>query len=364
MGVTQQEIANTLGISIVTVNRALTGSGYVSKALRERILRHAKDVNYVPHKASQVLLRNKDRKVAVFSSALPHYFWNDIRTGITIAAEQISGFNYQVKYHTVTERNTRLYLRKLKEEIDAGVEAVAVVNQWIFDMKAIFGAIEKAGISYITLNVDAPDSRRLCYIGPDYRAGGRLAAEYIGKSLSFRRNARVLVVTTHDEVPADTSAPDINRLRFEGFVSLMETRFPGVHHDVGFLTMDIRSREVVTQIEDLLRSRKARVDAIYFIPAFNAQFIDVMERAGPRDAVVVLNDLDASASHYLERTNVAAVIYQNPVLQGYYAVKTMENLLESGHPPGIRQINITHSLLMNENKNLNRNHYLFTGMLE
>ncbi|HUJ75042.1 MAG TPA: hypothetical protein VL359_09295, partial [bacterium] len=134
--------------------------------------------------------------------------------------------------------------------------------------------------------------------------------------------------------------------------------------ETGSLTMDIRSREVGTQIEDLLRSRKGRVDAIYFIPAFNAQFIETLERVGPHDALVVLNDLDSSAGQFLGRNPYAAVIYQNPVLQGYYAVKILENLLESGHPPGIRQVNITHSLLLNENKDLNRNHYLFTGMLE
>jgi len=103
---------------------------------------------------------------------------------------------------------------------------------------------------------------------------------------------------------------------------------------------------------------------VYFIPAFNAQFIDAFQRVGPRSALVVLNDLDASAGQFLSGNALAAVIYQNPVLQGYYAVKVLENLLESGHPPEIRQIHLTHSVLLNENKDLNRNHYLFTGMLE
>ncbi len=172
VGVTQQDIADALKISVVTVNRAMNGAGYVSRKLRERILNHAKEVHYVPHKASQVLVRNKVRRIALFSSALPHYFWNDIRNGVSIAAEQIQGFHYEVAYHAITERKSGLYLRKLREEIDAGTQAVGVVNQWIFDMKAIFSTIERAGLPYITLNVDAPESKRLCYIGPDYRAGG------------------------------------------------------------------------------------------------------------------------------------------------------------------------------------------------
>jgi LacI family transcriptional regulator len=364
MGVTQKDIAVALGVSLITVHRALNSSGYVSPGLKERILAYARKVHYVPHKASQILLRNRIRKIAVFSSVLPHYFWNDIRTGITIGAEQIQAFNYQVHYRTIAERNSRLYLKKLKEEITDGLEAVAIVNQWIFDMKSIIGTIERKGIPYVTLNVDAPDSNRICYIGPDYRAGGRLAAEYIGKTLRFKRNPRVLVITTPAEIPEDSSAPDLNQLRYEGFVEGIQRHFGRISHEVGHLTTDIRSKEVGSQIEDLLRSKKASVDVIYFIPAYNTQFIQALEKTGDRDRVIVLHDLDSSANHYLEKNLLTAVIYQNPILQGYYAVKILENMLESGHPPDRRQIIIEHSLLLNENKNLYRNHYLFARMVE
>jgi LacI family transcriptional regulator len=364
MGVTQKDIAEALQVSLITVHRALNGSGYVSRELKERILAYARDVRYVPHKASQILLRNKVRKIAIFSSALPHYFWNDIRTGITIAAEQIQALNYQVNYRTITERNSRLYLRRLREEIADGVEAIAIVNQWIFDMEAIIAFIERKGIPYLTLNVDAPDSGRLCYIGPDYREGGRLAAEYIGKTLLFKKNPRMLVITTPVETPEDSNSPDINHLRYEGFLSVMRKHFGRISHEVGYLTTDIRSKEVDRQIADLLASRQARVDAIYFIPAFNAQFIQALERRDRGETVIVLHDLESSSNHYLERNLLTAVIDQNPILQGYYAVKILENMLESGHPPDRRQITITHSLLLNENKNLYKNHYLFTRLIE
>jgi len=38
-------------------------------------------------------------------------------------------------------------------------------------------------------------------------------------------------------------------------------------------------------------------------------------------------------------------------------VKILENMLESGHPPDVREINIVHSIVMNENRELYRNHY-------
>jgi LacI family transcriptional regulator len=364
VGVTQQDIADSLGLPLITVHRALSGTGYVSAKLRDRILGYAKEVQYVPHRASRVLVRNKVRKIALFSSALPHYFWADIRTGISIAARQIQDFHYQVNYRTIADWNTRQYLARLKEEIDDGLEAVGLVNQWIFDMKAIISTIERHGLPYVTLNVDAPDTKRLCYIGPDYPAGGRLAAEYIGKSLLYRKDPRVLVITTREEVPRDSDAPDINHLRYEAFLSVLRARFDDVEHSVGYLSTDMRSKEVGSQIEDLLAARKGRVDAIYFIPAHNTQFLQAMEKVRRGKTITVLHDLDSSANQYLEKNLLTAVIYQNPILQGYYAVKILEHILESGQPQSVPPLTITHSILLNENKGLNRNHSLFTGMLE
>ena len=362
--VTQQDIADALGISLITVHRALNSSGYVSDALKARILAYAKEVMYVPHKASQILKRNQVRKVALFSSTLPRYFWNDIKTGITIGSEQIQPFNYQVSYHMIPDRNSRLYLVRLKSAVAEGVEAVAFVNQWIYDMKSIISYIDRVGIPYLTLNVDAPDSRRLCYIGPDYRAGGRLAAEYIGKNLLFRKNPKVLVITMRAEGIGDPHAPDINNLRYEGFRAVLRKSFGRIHHEVGYLTSEMRSKEVGTQIQELLGSKGSKVDAIYLIAASNAQFIQALEKSPRPRTLVVLHDLDPSSNHLLEENLLTAVIYQNPILQGYYAVKILENMLESGHPPDIKQINIVHSIVMNENKDLYRNHYLFTKMID
>jgi len=359
MGITQKEIAEALNLPLITVHRALNSSGYVSKELKGKILAYARKVSYVPHKASQVLKRNKVRKIAVFSSTLPRYFWNDIRTGISIAAEQIQALNYRVNYHRVAERDSGQYLKLLEEEIRDGVEAVAFANQWIYRMDEIISRISRAGIPYVTLNVDAPESQRLCYVGPDYRAGGGLAAEYIGKALLFRPQPRVLVLTTLPDTQGALRAPDINKLRYEGFREVMEKRFPQVSHEVAYITKGMSSPEAARHIAGLLAQVTESFDAIYLIVAYNAPFIRALEQSPEARRVVVLHDLDSSSNHLLGKDLLTAVVYQNPILQGYYAVRIMENLLESGHPPEIKEITIVHSVVLNENKDLSRNHLFF-----
>jgi LacI family transcriptional regulator len=365
MGMTQKDIAKALNLPLITVHRALNSSGYVSKELKSRILVYAQEVRYVPHKASQVLKRNKVRKIAVFTSTLPRYFWNDIRRGISIAAEQIQALNYRVNYHMVAERSSEQYLHLLEEEIRDGVEAVAFVNQWIYRMDEIISHIQRAGIPYVTLNVDAPDSQRLCYIGPDYRTGGALAAEFIGKTLLFKRKARVLVLTTLPDSRIVLRAPDINKLRYDGFQEVMKRHFPEISLKTVCITKGINSPEATREIAGLLAEAKSGFDAVYLIAAYNTPFIKALEQSSAAARrVVVLHDLDSSSNHLLDRRLLTAVIYQNPILQGYYAVRIMENLLESGRPPDVRQITIVHSVVLNENKDLFRNHLFFARTLE
>jgi LacI family transcriptional regulator len=364
MSVTQRDIADHLAISLITVHRALNNSGYVSAELKERILSYVKEVNYVPHKASQVLVRNKTRKIAVFTSSLPRYFWTDVKTGVMIGTEQIQAFNYQVHYHMVPERDSRSYLEILAKELSEGLEAVAFANQWIYDMEAILSRIDESGIPYVTLNIDAPDSRRQCYIGPDYAAGGRLAAEFIGKSLMFKDSPRVLVINTLAERPSGSSAPDINRLRLDGFSEVMRNEFPGVDFETDYSTTGTASGRIEKHLEQLLRARAKAFDAIYLVPAYNAQFVRVIEGIGIEKVVVVLHDLDTSSYHYLEKDIITAVIYQNPILQGYYAVKILEQILESGRRPESETITIVHSLVFKHNKDIYKNHYLFAKLTE
>ncbi len=365
MRVTQKHIARALNVSSITVHRALNNSGYVSKALKEKILDYAKRVNYIPHKASQVLVRNRIRKIAVFSSEEPKYFWNDVRTGIRIASQQIQPFDFQVRYCMIPGADSGLYLSRLEEVIADGVDAMAVVNQWIYDMNSIIGCLESRDVPYITVNIDAPESGRLCFIGPDYPAGGRLAAEFIGKALTFKENPRVLVINKTADMRMRSNAPDINRQRLHGFLNELGEQFGRIDCRVRIVGAVSGSESIERDIEEIVRPAVGAVDAIYLIPPFNRQFVRVMEKlklAGK--LIVVLHDLDPHTNHYLAEKWVTAVIYQNPILQGYYAVKVLEDILESGRPPENVHIPIVHSLILNENRDLYRNHYLFTQMSE
>lgn len=365
MGITQKDIARGLGISLITVNRAFNNSGYVSHELRSRIFEYAKEKAYVPHKASQVLVRNKVRNLAVFSSSLPTYFWQDIKKGIDIAADQIQPFNYNVRYHLIPESDTEAYLAQLKKEMEEGLDGAAFVNQRKYDMKTIFGMVEEAGIPYVTFNVDAPESNRICYIGSDYRAGGRLAADFLGKALQIKSGARVLVISSNEDQDRFAKRPDINADRIVGFASVMQERYPDIAIDLRFITSELKRGHSDTQIEDILRANQSLVDAVYLVPAFNQIFMEAIAKLDYRKAIVLLHDIDRPSVHHLEARLLSAVIYQNPILQGYYTVKMLEQILESKEKiTRMRDIEIVHNLILAENRTLFQNAYALTELRE
>jgi len=329
--------------------------------MKRRVMDFARQSRYVPHRASQVLVRNKIRRLALFSSSLPAYFWDEIRKGIEVASDSIRAFDFDVHYHTVPDFDTQDYLSRIRAELQAGLDALAVVNQPIYDMDAIYAELQSSGIPYVTFNADAPGRRGLCYVGADYVAGGRLAAEIIGTAIRYSPDPGVLVIADNTITRQDPAHVNLNAARLSGFREVVRERFPGIRCDVQCVETGLQSNAQNDQIVDLLNAKKGTVNAVYLIPAINPPFLDALEESGYYDTVNVVHDLDTTALHYLDKHLLTAAVHQNPILQGYYAVKVLEYIVESGTREPLRNVEIASNVVFAENKDVTRNHFDFIG---
>ncbi|MDR2607433.1 MAG: LacI family transcriptional regulator [Treponema sp.] len=360
MSITQKDIARDLGVSIITVSRALNNTGYVSPRLRKRINEYVKKKSYMPNRASQVLVRNKTRIVSLFSSVNPDYFWGDIRKGAELAGTLIRHFNYEVHFHNIPDFDSARFKKVLRGEIKNGLSAAGFVNQWYYDMNALAEMLEAEGIPYIFYNVDHPGTARLCYIGPDYHAAGRLAANYIGKALELKKGGTVVAVNLIEDMEKHPILlPDINSMRLTGFIEKMKQDYPAVRC-VNENIYAKSKRSYSLQTRSILRSYRDEADAFYMIPSFNAVFMEEMERGDCRKAITLLHDVDGSSLRGLESGTLTAVVYQNPVLQGYTAVKTLEKILESRERRVLPDIEVGHTLVFRENTSFLQNQFLLS----
>ncbi|MBM6595202.1 LacI family DNA-binding transcriptional regulator [Microvirga pudoricolor] len=69
-----KQLAQSLGLSITTVSRALDGYGDVAPATRERVQAAARSMNYQPNSAARSLRRRRPETVAVTLPAEPGHF--------------------------------------------------------------------------------------------------------------------------------------------------------------------------------------------------------------------------------------------------------------------------------------------------
>src|SRR5262249_28861826 len=80
------QIADTLGISIGTVDRALHGRPGISPYTRARVLETAKALSYRPNLAARALSSNRQLKLAINLPREIASFWDLVRDGFLQAA--------------------------------------------------------------------------------------------------------------------------------------------------------------------------------------------------------------------------------------------------------------------------------------
>lgn len=83
--ITMKDIAQSLGVSVATVSRALKDSPRISKEQRERIKKYAQDHHFFPNVIGEALRHSKIRSMKVIGVIVPefiHYYFASVLTGI------------------------------------------------------------------------------------------------------------------------------------------------------------------------------------------------------------------------------------------------------------------------------------------
>lgn len=76
------EIAKKANVSKSTVSRVINGNGYVSKEVRERVLKTIEEMNYSPNHMARSLKLNQSNIVALFVPTISHPFFSKIADAI------------------------------------------------------------------------------------------------------------------------------------------------------------------------------------------------------------------------------------------------------------------------------------------
>lgn len=339
MAGTIKEIAKLSGVSRGTVDRVLNERGHVDPAKAEIVRRVAQELGYQPNLAGRALaVRKKSYAIGVLLSSQGNPFFQDVIRGVEAAGQALQQYRVRIVLHTVKGYDPLLQAQLLRE-LGARTDAVALSPVNHPSVVAAINELVDAGVPVVTLNTDLEGSRRLCYVGSDYKAGGRVACGLLGLLTGGRAHFGIL-----------TGSPRVlgHNQRIAGFRAVMEKRFPA------FQLTDIAA----TEDDDAVAFRAARnlltthpeTDALYLTAAGVPGVCRAVQQLRPDDPPkIVCFDATPQICSLIYEGWVQAAVTQQPFQQGESAVRVLFERLLTGELPAHRQVLMQHHIVIREN---------------
>lgn len=208
------------------------------------------------------------------------------------------------------------FRRAMAEKPSGILVSAADPNLLTSDINA---ALEQ-GIPVITIDSDAPDSKRLFFVGTDNYNAGVIGGKMTSKLLNDKGN--VVVFT----IPNQINLKD----RLQGY----QTAF-AEHPDIKItqvVDMNGNSDVAFDSAKKLLDS-KAKVDAFVCLEALSCPAVaDVVNRANMTGKVkIIAMDTDPGTVDWINKGVISATIAQKPWTMAYYGTKLLDDLHH--HPP-------------------------------
>jgi LacI family transcriptional regulator len=183
MAVKMKDIARDLGVSLVTVSKALRNHPDISKRTRERVNARVKELGYRPNLAARSLVTGRSSLIGLIVPDLVHPFFADVARGLS---QVLRGHGYFLIISS-SEEDPTLEQQEIEHmmahRLDALVVATCQPNP-----DALRG-VQQGGTPLILLDryFDGFDSH---FVGSDDYSAGKIATEHL-LSIGCKRIAHI-----------------------------------------------------------------------------------------------------------------------------------------------------------------------------
>jgi len=347
--VTAQDVADRLGLSLLSVYRALNKSAGVSQKTVQRVLVAAREMGYTPNRAARHLSKKTKCTIGI-SYYLPPWFAREIRDGFEQAFGELKsyGLSILVRGESESYEAQARQIRALARKCDA--LALSVYEPQLFE--GLIDELVDKGMPVATFNVDVPTSRRLFYIGSNYLESGQLCGELMGK-LVRGRGGKVAVVTKRQSI-------SILEQRIMGFRSVISREF-GIEILGPYKVGEVPGEDEA-QIASIVRENP-RLSGIYVAnQSLTAAGRALKEEGVAGTTVLIGHDLNDEHAALLRDRTLSAVVCQEPFYQGYYPVKILLDYVIDGITPPSNEVFTRLEVVVRENlAGYSHSHQAFLG---
>lgn len=316
--VTIKDIAAAIDVSIGTVDRALHNRPGIKAETREKVLEQARLMGYETNLIAQSLSRKHRLKIGCVFPA-EYRFYPDIEAGINAAYESLIDHNVEIIPMKTERLRDGREVDCIGRLLDIGVHGLAVCPGHRTELNDAINRVVGKGIPVVTIATDAPESKRLTCVSTDSFNNGQIAGDLMANLLNYKGKVAVLNgfrdVTDHEE-------------KVRGFLEAIQSH-----------SSDIDIVDVVETHDDALQAHQLAkelvaldIDGIYIntATATLGGSRALWESKRYRDIRLVGTDLLRDSIPFIEQGIIRAVIFQDPFMQGYRAIRILFDVITAG----------------------------------
>jgi LacI family transcriptional regulator len=316
-----KEIAEAVGVSIGTVDRALHSRPGISEATRARIMKAAAALGYRPNLAARHLKLGRQQQISVLLPQEIASYFDAMRQGIQQAAAQLQP-PLKVEFHSFP-RMGQGEIESLQSVLEQPRDGIIIAPGAPSRIAPLIRRATQRGTPVVCVATDAPDSDRLAVVSSDPFTSGAIVAELLTRMDHGTHQAAII---TGDLATVDHSE------KVRGFRSMMAdlgssltlAEVAEAHDD---------PREAYRQTCDLL-ARHPKLSSIYVSTSNSLPVIEALEERGRTAEIsVIVTDLFPELVPLMRAGKVFATLYQRPLTQGRLAFEAMHRFIVEGIRP-------------------------------
>jgi LacI family transcriptional regulator len=167
-----KDIARDLGVSVITVSKALRDHSDISAATRARVLKRVKELNYKPNYAARALVTGRSNMIGLVVPDLVHSFYSEIGNGLGGILRK-AGYNLVI---SSSEEDQEIEAQVIDQLIARRVDCLVIASaNWT---AAALKRIVEANIPYVLIDRRVPgvDAN---FVGGDDELIGVIATEHL-----------------------------------------------------------------------------------------------------------------------------------------------------------------------------------------
>jgi LacI family transcriptional regulator len=315
-----KDIADDLGLSVVTVSKVLRNHPDIGEETRERVLKRVQELDYQPNVLARSLVTGRSNLVGLIVPDLLHPFFADVAKALSSAIGR-KGYSLII---SSSEEDPELERREIRQLLARRLDALVIASTGASIEQ--FELMERKKEPFVLIDRDF-GGISANFVGIDDEAAGRIATEHL-LDMGCKRIAHIR---------GRANSTGIGR--FEGYrKALLKWRLPCPDkYVVSRQNVDTNSVELGTEAMRLLLRRNPQPDGVfcYNDPLAIGALEAILEEGLriPEDIAVI----GCGNLHYDRSLRVPlSSIDQHSSEIGQRAADILLNMIESKQPPRAR----------------------------